>query len=252
MQPSRLLCLPRGRSPPARVLRSVVTGGSAAPLQPRAEGKGVLRLSALSAADPCCRCGLPGQEGLLRGLLCPRQSAVTWQGAPGPSVDFKHDAAPCPLREGDQALPRCFTALLSLCSSSPPHGSQPVCAPVSSHSQRLALPFSQLPGASLAVHPASTSVQRPLRTAVEMWYLALWEGGGTSVQEPWLEARRQQRGACQTHSLAALHSRVGGGRKCFVCARLNEVAHEKSSMPFSSSGLWQIQEDSDMFVPRQS
>lgn len=83
-----------------------------------------------------------------------------------------------------------------------------------------------------------------------MLYLAFCEGGSTSVQKPWLEAPRQQCRACQTHSLAALHSRVGGGRKCFVCARLNEVAHEKSS--FSSSGLWQIQEDSDMFVPRQS
>lgn len=112
--------------------------------------------------------------------------------------------------------------------------------------------FSQLPRASLAVHLASTSGQRLLRTAVEVLYLAFWEGVGTSVQEPWLEACRQQCRACQTHSLAALHSRVGGGRKCFVCARLNEVAHKKSSMPFSSSGLWQIQEDSDMFVPRQS
>lgn len=66
---------------------------------------------------------------------------------------------------------------------------------------------------------------------MEMLCLGLWEGGGTSLQELWLEAHGQRCRACQTHSLAALHSREGGGRKSFVCARLNEVARERSSMP---------------------
>ena len=51
-----------------------------------------------------------------------------------PCMDFKYVAAPCSLRDGEQALPRCFTTLLSLCSSSSLHGSQLLCAPDSSHS----------------------------------------------------------------------------------------------------------------------
>lgn len=52
------------------------------------------------------------------------------------------------------------------------------------------------------------------------------------MQALWLEARRRWCRACQPHGLAALHGREGGGRKCFVCARLKDVVREKSSVPW--------------------